>query len=62
MNLVRKKLVAIADPWFLRLQKIYTTPNNKAAFGSWQALIEAGPRETTCKQVDKFLSQSENYL
>ena len=55
------KLVASADPSFLRLQKIYTTPNKKAAFGSRQALIKAAPKGTTCKQVDKFLSQSETY-
>ena len=57
----KTQLVASADPSSLRLQKIYTTPNNKAAFDSRQALIKAAPKGTTCKKIDKFLSQSETY-
>ena len=55
------KVVASADPSFLRLPKIDTRPNKKAAFGSRQALIKAAPKGTTCKQLDKILSQSETY-
>ena len=55
----KTQLVANADPSYLRLKKIYTTPNNKAAFGSRQALIKAAPKGTTCKQVDKFFNKAK---
>ena len=51
-------------PLFLqkpRLQKIFTTPKKKAAFGSRQALIKVAPKGAQCKQTDKYLSQSETY-
>ena len=50
-----------ADPSILQLQKLYTTPNNAAAFGSRQSMILAAPKGTSSKQVDKFLAQSETY-